>query len=72
MDGPVKGDDIRLVAALFDEVQKVHPGLLRVDLVKKFTGRRDFEARMVDGRVTLRRMALTTDEIMDWLGRISG
>ena len=72
MDAPVAGDDVRLVAALFDEVQKLSPGLLRVDLVKKFTGRRDFEARMVNGRVTLRRMALTTDKIMDWLGRIPG
>ena len=72
MDAPVAGDDVRLVKALFDEVQKVHPGLLRVDLVKKFTGRRDFEDRMVNGRVTSRRMALTTDEIIDWLGRISG
>ena len=63
---------IRIVTALMDEAERVSPGVPRVELARRFGGRRDLETRLVDGRVTRRRMADTEGRIIDFLGRCAG
>ena len=63
--------DARLVVRLLDEVASVAPGTPRVDLVRRFAGSRNFEERMLRGRVSPRRMADATARMIEWLGQIA-
>ena len=72
MSNHVMEGEIRLVIGLLNEAERVSPGVPRVELARRFGGRRDFESRLVEGRVTPRRMAYTAGGIADFLARYGG
>ena len=63
-------NNIRLLIRLLDEVELCEPETPRADLVRRFAGSRNFEERMIKGKVSPRRMAAAENRIVDWLGRI--
>ena len=60
--------EIRIVCALLDEAARLDPATARVNLCRRFAGSRDFERRLLDGRVTLRRRVEVEGTIADWIG----
>ena len=64
--------DVRFVLGLLDEVERVSPGMSRIQIVRRFTKQRNFEAQLIEGRVSMRRLAVIAGKLSDWLGRFDG